>query len=146
VRAASGHAILDLDLSRRCCGRTALTEDRALVATGSPSAGRTDGRSTSGKATTLVFPGTGWGAARRHPDDGRRDADRSFTASKLTDEELASGMLFPAVTRLREISAAVAAAVIATTRRAPLQTDPDPDLVAQVQQRMWLPEYQEYHL
>jgi len=128
------------------------TEGRALVATGSPFPPVTwNGRTFNiGQGNNvLVFPGLGLGVLLggiRTVTDEMLTASAFTLAGKLTDEELASGMLFPAVTRLREISAAVAAAVIATTRRAPLQADPDPDLVAQVQQRMWLPEYEEYHL
>ena len=53
-------------------------------------------------------------------------------------------MLFPAVSRLREISADVAAAVIATAHGAPVQAAPDPNLVVRVHDHMWRPMYQEY--
>ncbi|HQR24376.1 MAG TPA: hypothetical protein PK163_06285, partial [Steroidobacteraceae bacterium] len=57
---------------------------------------------------------------------------------------LASGMLFPAVTRLREVSAAVAAAVIATARGKDVREPPSPALVDAVAAKMWVPRYEEY--
>jgi len=128
------------------------TEGRALVATGSPFAPVSWGGRTFNIGqgnNVLVFPGLGLGALLggiRTVTDEMLTAAAFTLASKLTDEELASGMLFPAVTRLREISAAVAAAVIATTRGAPVLAGPDPDLVARVQQHMWLPQYEEFRL
>jgi malate dehydrogenase (oxaloacetate-decarboxylating)(NADP+) len=69
----------------------------------------------------------------------------AFTlAGKVTEQDLASGSLFPAVSRLREISAAVAAAVIANARGAPVTAMPPESLVEAVRQKMWEPRYEEY--
>jgi len=69
----------------------------------------------------------------------------AFTlAGKVTDAELASGMLFPAVSRLREVSADVAAAVIANSRGAAVTAAPPAALVEAVHRRMWVPRYEEY--
>jgi malate dehydrogenase (oxaloacetate-decarboxylating)(NADP+) len=69
----------------------------------------------------------------------------AFTlAGKVTDAELASGMLFPAVSRLREISAEVAASVIASSRGAQVTAAPPAALVESVRQKMWVPRYEEY--
>jgi malate dehydrogenase (oxaloacetate-decarboxylating)(NADP+) len=69
----------------------------------------------------------------------------AFTlAGKVTDGELASGMLFPAVSRLREISGSVAAAVIANARGAAVTAAPPAALVEAVRRKMWVPRYEEY--
>ena len=128
------------------------TSGRALVATGSPFPPVTLGGRTYhvGQGNNvLVFPGVGLGVLLggiRTVTDQMLTAAAFTLAGKLTDDELAKGMLFPAVTRLREVSAEVAAAVIATAHGAPLRAAPDPDLVVQVHERMWRPQYEEYHL
>jgi malic enzyme len=128
------------------------TDGRALVATGSPFAPVTVGGRTFSVGqgnNVLVFPGLGLGALLggiRTVTDEMLTASAFTLASKLSDAELASGMLFPAVNRLREISAAVAAAVIAVSRGAPVDAAPAPQLVRQVERHMWVPRYQEYRL
>lgn len=126
------------------------TEGRALVATGSPFAPVSLGGRTCrvGQGNNvLVFPGVGLGVLLggiRTVTDEMLTAAAFTLAGKLTDAELASGMLFPAVTRLREISADVAAAVIAAAHGAPVQAAPDPHLVVDVHEHMWRPQYEEY--
>jgi len=126
------------------------TEGRALIATGSPFAPVIhDGRTVRiGQGNNvLVFPGVGLGVLLggiRTVTDELLTASAFTLAGKLTNAELASGMLFPAVSRLREISADVAAAVIATAHGAPVQATPDPNLVLRVHDHMWRPMYQEY--
>jgi malate dehydrogenase (oxaloacetate-decarboxylating)(NADP+) len=69
----------------------------------------------------------------------------AFTlAGMVTDAELSSGMLFPAVSRLREVSAAVAAAVVSAAHGANVTVPPPAELVAQVGSAMWEPRYEEY--
>jgi hypothetical protein len=53
-------------------------------------------------------------------------------------------MLFPAVTRLREVSAAVAAAVIANSRGGAVMDLPPAALADAVAAKMWVPQYEEY--
>lgn len=126
------------------------TDGRALVATGSPFApvdvgGRTV-RVGQGN-NVLVFPGLGLGVllgGLRTVTDEMLTAAAFTLAGKVTDAELASGMLFPAVTRLREVSAAVAAAVIATARGGDVRNPPSPALVDAVAAKMWVPRYEEY--
>ncbi len=126
------------------------TAGRALVATGSPFAPVShDGRTVRiGQGNNvLVFPGVGLGVLLggiRTVTDEMLTASAFTLSGKLTNAELASGMLFPAVSRLREISADVAAAVIATAHGAPVQAAPDPNLVVRVHDHMWRPLYQEY--
>jgi malate dehydrogenase (oxaloacetate-decarboxylating)(NADP+) len=69
----------------------------------------------------------------------------AFTlATKVSQQELGSGMLFPAVTRLREVSAAVAAAVISVARGANPTAPPPEELIDEVRGLMWQPRYEEY--
>ncbi len=126
------------------------TDGRALVATGSPFAPvDLDGRMVSiGQGNNvLVFPGLGLGVLLggiRTVTDEMLTAAAYTLAAKITDAELASGMLFPAVSRLREVSAAVAAAVIANFRGGAVQDQPPAALVDAVAKKMWTPRYEEY--
>jgi malic enzyme len=126
------------------------TDGRALVATGSPFAPvEVNGRSVSiGQGNNvLVFPGLGLGVLLggiRAVTDEMLTAAAYTLAGKVTDAELASGMLFPAVVRLREVSAAVAAAVIANSRGGAVTDPPSPALIDAVTTRMWVPAYEEY--
>jgi malic enzyme len=126
------------------------TDGRALVGTGSPFppvelGGR---RISIGQGNNvLVFPGLGLGVLLggiRVVTDEMLTAAAFTLTGKVTDAELASGMLFPAVSRLREISAAVAAAVIANSRGAAVTEAPSEALVDAVRERMWEPRYEEY--
>ena len=126
------------------------TDGRALVATGSPFApvdvgGRTV-RIGQGN-NVLVFPGLGLGVLLggiRLVTDEMLTAAAFTLSGKVTDAELTSGMLFPAVSRLREVSAEVAAAVIANSRGATVTAAPSVALVDAVRRRMWAPRYEEY--
>jgi malate dehydrogenase (oxaloacetate-decarboxylating) len=126
------------------------TAGRALVATGSPFGPVDfDGRRTCiGQGNNvLVFPGLGLGillGGIRAVTDGMLTAAAYTLAGQVTDAELASGMLFPAVTRLREVSAAVAAAVIAHARGGAVTDRPPVALMEAVQKKMWVPRYEEY--
>ncbi|NJD30327.1 MAG: NAD-dependent malic enzyme [Gammaproteobacteria bacterium] len=126
------------------------TDGRALVATGSPFAPvELGGRSVRiGQGNNvLVFPGLGLGVLLggiRTVTDEMLTAASFTLAGKVTNAELSSGMLFPAVSRLREVSAVVAAAVIAVSRGAPVTAPPDAVLVEAVQRKMWVPRYEEY--
>ena len=126
------------------------TDGRALVATGSPFAPvEFGGRSVRiGQGNNvLVFPGLGLGVLLggiRVVTDEMLTAAAFTLAGKVTEQDLASGSLFPAVSRLREISAAVAAAVIANAHGAPVTAMPPESLVEAVRQKMWEPRYEEY--
>jgi malic enzyme len=124
---------------------------RALVATGSPFPPVTLGDRTYfvGQGNNVfIFPGLGLGAllcrARRVSDEMIAAAAQALADSLLPDE-LAKGLLFPSVTRLRETSARVATAVI---ERAIADGDareaPKGPLDALVKAAMWEPRYPEY--
>ena len=53
-------------------------------------------------------------------------------------------MLFQAFSRLREVSAAVAASVVSAAHGANVTAPPAAELVAQVARAMWEPRYEEY--
>ncbi|MEO8466545.1 MAG: NAD-dependent malic enzyme [Gammaproteobacteria bacterium] len=95
----------------------AWTEGRCLVAAGSPFPDVDYGgqRYRVGQGNNVfVFPGLGLGAlavrARRVTHHMIQAASKTL-AAQITKEELASGLLFPSVARLRVVSVAVALAV-----------------------------------
>jgi malate dehydrogenase (oxaloacetate-decarboxylating) len=126
------------------------TDGRALVATGSPfPAVETNGRLVCvGQGNNvLVFPGLGLGVLLggiHTVTDEMLTAAAYTLAGKVSDAELGTGMLFPAVARLREVSAAVAASVIANFRGGAVTDPPPAALVDAVAKRMWVPRYEEY--
>ena len=127
------------------------TEGRALVATGSPFAPVVRG----GKTTVIgqgnnsyIFPGVGLGALIAQ---AREVTDEMFAAAALalahsvTDEDIASGSLFPRVRELRHVAARVAAAVVRTARDQGLgRAIKDEDIEAVVKNAMWEPQYVPY--
>jgi malic enzyme len=128
----------------------AWTDGRALVATGSPFdpvdwQGR---RMHIGQGNNvLIFPGVGLGAllgGLREITDDMLTAAAFSMAHRVTEEELSSGMLFPAVSRLRDVSAIVAAAVINCASGAKVTDLPDDGLINQVRDSMWVPRYEVY--
>jgi malic enzyme len=126
------------------------TEGRALVATGSPFApvpfGGRQVRIGQGN-NVLIFPGIGLGALLAGApsiSDEMLSAAALTLAGKVTESELASGMLFPAVSRLREVSCAVAAAVIRVARGEPPDSPASAALLTDVEAAMWIPRYSSY--
>jgi len=127
------------------------TGGRALVATGSPfDPVEVDGRRRRiGQCNnSFVFPGVGLGAwvgeVRRITDGMFLDAARTLAAC-VTEADLEEGALVPRLERTREISHAVACAVI---RRAIAEGHADGDLARDLEERvrgaMWFPEYRPY--
>jgi malic enzyme len=124
------------------------TGGRAIVATGSPFApvefeGR---RYRIGQCNNaLIFPGIGlgvWvGGVRRVTERMFLDAARALAAT-VQRRDLEAGSVFPTLDRIRDVSCAVACAVI---RCAVAEGQAEPsalvDLEATVRRRMWYPEY-----
>jgi malic enzyme len=126
------------------------TDGKALVATGSPFApvdyqGR---RIEVGQGNNVfIFPGVGLGALLAEADevsDSMLSAAADALAAQVTDAELARGLLFPAVTRLREVALHTAVAVIEQAQREGHGAHLQGDLVAQVRRAMWEPRYTDY--
>jgi malate dehydrogenase (oxaloacetate-decarboxylating) len=135
----------------------AWTDGAALVATGSPF----DPVAVSGRSVhvgqgnnVFVFPAIGLGsllARARQVSDGMISAAAQALAAQVTDAELEIGLLFPDVSRLRDITAVGAAAVWAQAFEEGLAgTEPaaDPsavdDLGAAARDAMWWPDYPEF--
>ena len=127
----------------------AWSRGKALVATGSPFDDVVlDGRRHRiGQANNVfIFPGVGLGTIVGH---ATRVSSRMFLgaaralADAVEDADLNAGALYPAITRVREVSrlvglAVVAAAVADGTGSAP----PDPE--AAIERAMWWPQYLPY--
>lgn len=124
------------------------TEGRALVATGSPFAPVKYGGNTYriGQGNNAyIFPGVGLGLTVGHV---RRVTNGMFLsaaralAEHLTEEDLAETSLYPRLTRIREVSHAVACATI---RQAVKEGHADVEVLNQlenrVQRAMWYPDY-----
>lgn len=127
----------------------AWTDGRALVATGSPF----DPVSFGGKRyavgqgnNVFIFPGLGLGAiagGARQVTDGMITAAIQALAESVTSEELASGLLFPRVSRLHEVAYRVAVNVMTAAVEdgvAEALDDPEDTLKGLI----WRPTYRDY--
>jgi len=124
----------------------AWTGGRALVATGSPFDPVTyDGvRHQIAQANNaLIFPGLGLGvtvAQARRVSDGMLAAAAAALASR-TDDSTPGAAVLPSVASLREVSAAVAVAVVRAAQAEGLAQAQLDDPARQVAQAMWTPSY-----
>jgi malate dehydrogenase (oxaloacetate-decarboxylating)(NADP+) len=109
----------------------------------------TAGRSCRARATIpYVFPGVGLGAiasgARRITDEMFMQAAHTL-ARLVSESDLAQGSLYPALPRIREVSAHIAAEVARIAYQSGLATGPEPDdVLACVQAQMYDPGYCNY--
>jgi malate dehydrogenase (oxaloacetate-decarboxylating) len=126
------------------------TEGRALVATGSPFdpvdfAGR---RIEIGQGNNVfIFPGLGLGALLSgvsEISDEMISVSARALAHAVTDAELARGLLYPAVSRLREVTATIATAVIEQAVAEGNGELPAENILDFVTESMWEPVYPEY--
>ena len=127
------------------------TEGRVVFASGSPFAPVTfKGRTyVPGQANNAyVFPGIGLGIiacrATSVTDEMLSVAARAL-ADAVTEADLEQGRIYPALTRIREVSAAIATAVAEEAYRQGLAREPRPDdLLAFVKSQMYEPKYRCY--
>jgi malate dehydrogenase (oxaloacetate-decarboxylating)(NADP+) len=125
------------------------TGGRALFACGSPFDPITlDGKTLVPRQgnNSYIFPGVGLGAmasgARKITDEMFMSAAHAL-AHCVTESDLAQGSLYPALPRIREVSAAIAAKVAELAYRRGLATGTVPqDIAAEVKSRMYEAVYQ----
>jgi malate dehydrogenase (oxaloacetate-decarboxylating)(NADP+) len=127
------------------------TDGRAVFASGSPFPDFTlNGRTFKpGQGNnSYIFPGVGLGVI---VSQSRRVTDEMFfvaakvLASLVTEQDLATGRIFPELQRIREVSAAIAVAVAKVAYARKLTPKPCPDdLPARVQAEMYDPTYRSY--
>ena len=127
------------------------TGGRALFACGSPF----DPVTLNGKTyvprqgnNSYIFPGVGLGVivsrARRVKDEMFMAAAHTL-AQQVSPSDLAQGSLYPALPRIREVSAAIATAVADAAYRQGVAEAPRPaDLGAHVRSQMFEPRYKSY--
>jgi len=129
----------------------AWTSGRALVATGSPfpdvDYGGKKYRVGQGN-NAFIFPGIGLGALASGAaavTDAMFSAAAESLAAAVSERELESGLLFPPVSRLREVSAGVAAAVMRCAAADGLcaKTD-DTERASRLKAMTWEPVYPKY--
>jgi len=136
-----------------CTAEEAYTwsEGRAVYASGSPFPPVTMNGKTfvPGQGNNAyIFPGVGLGVIAA---EATRVTDEMFfvAAKKLaglvTNDDLSQGRIFPSLTRIREVSSVIAAAVAEVTFDRRLTTMNRPaDLPAHIKAQMYDPEYEEY--
>ena len=132
----------------QCRGSVPLDQGPRAVACGSPF----DPVKLEGKTyvprqgnNSYIFPGVGLGAiasrAKRITDEMFMDAAQTL-AQLVTEADLAQGSLYPALPRIREVSAHIAAAVAETAYKTGLAGKPRPaDVLADVRAHMFDPHY-----
>lgn len=124
------------------------SEGRAIFASGSPfDPVHMNGQDfVPGQGNNAyVFPGIGLGAlaaeARIINDDMFLAAAQAL-AEQVTEDDLAQGTLYPSLKRIREVSLAIAIAVVKTAQRDGLvQADLPDDLATYIQSLMYDPHY-----
>ena len=127
------------------------SKGRALFASGSPFppfdySGKTF---VAGQGNnSYIFPGVGLGVVA---SEARHVTDRMFSAAAraldqmVLDSDLAIGRVYPSLTRIREISAAIGAAVADVAFAEGLARAPRPtDTLRYVKSKMWEPRYESY--
>jgi malate dehydrogenase (oxaloacetate-decarboxylating) len=126
------------------------TGGRALVATGSPFGAVSHGGRTVrvGQGNNVfIFPGVGLGvlvSEARAVSDGLFRAAAEALAAQVTSSEIESGSLFPAIPRLRQVTARVAEAVVRAARdEGSGRHFDDGEIPAAVASAMWEPIYPE---
>jgi malic enzyme len=131
------------------------TDGKALVATGSPF----DAVAHDGKVfeigqgnNVFIFPGIGLGvllSKAMRVSDAMISVSAYALANSVTDAELKRGLLFPAVSRLRDVAANVAVAVMQQAviegyGGDSLANASADELSARVRAAMWVPAYTDY--
>ena len=123
------------------------TDYRCLVATGSPFPDVVHGgrRYRVGQGNNVfIFPGLGLGALAvraRKVTASMTNAASKTLASRVTDEELAQGLLFPSVSRLAAVTFDVALAVAREAVREGVAGVAEDAIEREIRATMWKPDY-----
>jgi malate dehydrogenase (oxaloacetate-decarboxylating)(NADP+) len=127
------------------------TEGRAIFASGSPF----DPVIFNGKKLTpaqgnnvYIFPGVGLGviaSGAQHVIDEMFFVAAKVLAHEVSADDLEQGSVYPPLSRIREVSASIAAAVAEVAYQRGLATKPRPaDIAAHIKSLMYEPKYQSY--
>ncbi len=126
------------------------TDGRAIFASGSPFDPVTlNGRTyIPGQGNnSYIFPGVGLGVVAtgaRHVTDDMFLAAAQTLAQLVTEDDLAAGLIYPSLKRIREVSAHIATAVAEIAYAHDLATVPRPaNLLTFMQNQMYQPVYRE---
>jgi malate dehydrogenase (oxaloacetate-decarboxylating)(NADP+) len=127
------------------------TEGRAIFASGSPFPPVALGAKTfvPGQGNNAyIFPGVGFGAIA---SGAKLVTDEMFfvaakvLAQQVSESDLKRGLIYPPLTKIREVSAAIAAAVAEVASRRGLAAQPKPDDIrAAIEAQMYVPNYKCY--
>jgi malate dehydrogenase (oxaloacetate-decarboxylating)(NADP+) len=127
------------------------SDGRAIFASGSPFAPVPVGNRTlvPGQGNNAyIFPGVGLGAVSSGASavtDEMFLAAARVLASLVSDEDLAAERVYPCLSRIREVSALIAAEVAAIAHARGLAREPQPaDMLAHVKAQMFQPVYPHY--
>jgi malate dehydrogenase (oxaloacetate-decarboxylating)(NADP+) len=95
---------------------------------------------------SYIFPGVGLGvvvSGARHVTDEMFEAAARTLAAQLTPDDFAAGRIYPVLSRIRDVSAAIAAAVATIAYDSDLATQPRPDDLEQhIRDFMYDPRYE----
>lgn len=94
---------------------------------------------------SYIFPGVGLGvvvSGARHVTDQMFEAAARTLAAQVSEEDMAQGRIYPELSRIRQVSLAIAQAVATIAYRDGLATEPEPDDLEQhIRDFMYEPAY-----
>jgi len=127
------------------------TGERAIFASGSPFPPVSLGTKTytPGQGNNAyIFPGVGLGAiacGAKLVTDEMFFAAAKALARQVSESDLERGLIYPPLTAIREVSAAIATAVVEVAYKRGLATQPKPDdIQAAIEAQMYVPRYRTY--
>ena len=92
-----------------------------------------------------IFPGVGLGvvaSGAKHVTDEMFEAAARTLAAQVTEADMAAGRIYPVLSRIRDVSAAIATAVAEIAYREGLATQPQPDDIGRyIREFMYDPQY-----